>query len=56
MQYSIQTMKQMRKDLIQNVLNNDPDLYEGLHTDSSSPAFNLYLEKYPIAWIDSHWI
>lgn len=51
---SLQVMKEQRRKLCQDTLNNDPDLYMGLYQADSSQR-NLFLQHYLLCWFDNHW-
>lgn len=52
---SLNKMKDMRKELIADVMNKSPDLFEGLHSTDNNEVFQLYMEKFKMMWLDKHW-
>lgn len=53
---ALQTMKEQRNVLIKDCCENHCyELLHGLRTYETPAVYQLYLDKYSIIWLDSHW-
>ena len=52
---SLSIMHDMRKKLISNMLEKEPEIYLGLHTSDNDSVRKLYYDKYLLTWLDDHW-
>ena len=43
---SLGVLHDMRQEMIDNLLNKDPEIYEGLHTSDNKTARDLYFSCY----------
>lgn len=53
--YFIRVMKNCRRQLINDVLENDnPDLFKFLYADKNSKLRELYEKRYELKWLEAH--
>ena len=56
---SLKIMKEQRKQICNDTINCEVNIYSGLHTviqsESDKILRNLYFELYILNWLDSHW-
>lgn len=48
-------LKRGRQELINNVLNENPDLYTALYKDLDSSIYTICMELYEVKWLNAHW-
>lgn len=48
-------LRKGRKDLIEDILNENPDLYGGLYCDLNSEMYRIQICLYETNWLEQHW-
>ena len=51
----IAIMKKCRQQLIDDVINGNPDLYRFLYEDKNKKIYELYEKRYELKWLEMHW-
>lgn len=51
----IDIMKSCRRRLVDDVLNDNPDLYRFLYEDKNNKIYELYEKRYELKWLEMHW-
>lgn len=51
----LKIFQQCREQVIKDVLEGNPDLYEALYSDINSEIYQVKMEIYELKWIESHW-
>ena len=52
----IDIMKDCRQQLIDDVLDGNPDLYKFLYEDKNMTIKLLYKKRYELKWLEMHWL
>ena len=48
-------MSDCRRQLVEDVLNGNPDLFRFLYEDKNETVRELYKKRYELKWLEAHW-
>ncbi|OON94188.1 MAG: hypothetical protein ATN31_04200 [Candidatus Epulonipiscioides saccharophilum] len=51
---SLDILHSCRSQMINNILDNDPNIYYALYSDLNSEVYNIYTKIYDLEWLKSH--
>lgn len=51
----IDITKKCRRQLVEDVINGNPDLYRFLYEDKKNKVQELYEKRYELKWLEMHW-
>lgn len=52
----IEIMSDCRRQLVEDVLRGNPDLFKYLYEDKSPTLRHLYKQRYELKWLEAHWL
>ena len=52
----IEITRECRRQLVEDVLNGNPDLFRFLYEDKNKNVQLLYKKRYELKWLEAHWL
>ena len=56
LKHFIDIMSDCRRQLVEDVMNGNPDLFRFLYEDKDKKVQLLYKQRYELKWLEAHWL